>query len=170
MTPLTQKTLKEFREKRLKENEFKCALCGRTITQEEAVVDHIHGTHKSMYPETNKLVRDVICRDCNVLLGKIENQYLRSSKEYKASVDLPTFLERASAYIRKYSDIENFIEKLIHPTEWKTPVIKRSNFAKFRKEVKSKLGVDIEYPKSGKVTKKVKELADKIGWEFEFYT
>ena len=170
MTLLSQKDLKVLREKRLEENGYKCAICKRTITKDEAVVDHIHGTHKTMYPETNRLVRDVICADCNILLGKIENQYLRSSKKYKEEVPLATFLKNVSEYVEKYSRLENFEEKLVHPTEWKQPIIKRSNFAKFRKKVKELLNVDIEYPKSGKLTKKVKELAEKIGWEFEYYS
>ena len=169
MKYLKHSELKSFREKRLKENNYICPICKRKITLENSVVDHIHSQHKSIYPDTNKLIRDVICSDCNVLLGKLENQYLRSSKEYKEQVSLIDFLEGVIIYINKHSRLENFLEPLIHPIEWKQPIIKKSNFNKFKKLVKEKLNKNIEYPKSGKVTRELEKLAKKLDWDFEFY-
>jgi len=166
---LKNSQLKEFREKKLQGNDFKCEICGRTIDFSEAVVDHIHGSHKSMYPETNKLIRGVICSDCNVILGKIENQFLRSSKKYKEKIDLENVLKNISIYINKYKNKNNFKEQLVHPSEWKPKKIKKSSFNKFKKLVKEKFNKNVEYPKSGKVTKQLKILSEKIEFKFEYY-
>jgi hypothetical protein len=169
MKVLKRKELKEYRENKLKENDYRCLICNRKIDLNEAVVDHIHGSHKSIYPETNKLVRGVICSDCNILLGKIENQFLRSSKKYKENNKLPDILRKMADYIEKYQNLDNFDEILIHPTEYKEKIIKRSSFNKFKKIIKEKFNKELNYPKSGKLTKEIKIYADKINFEFEYY-
>jgi len=166
---LKKSELKSFREKKLKENNFKCEICGRTIDFSEAVVDHIHSSHKSLYPETYKLIRGVICSDCNILLGKIENQFLRSSKKYKEEIELENVLKKISIYIKKYKNKNNFKDQVVHPSEWKPKKIKKSSFNKFKKIIKEKFNKNVEYPKSGKLTKQLEKLAKKINFEFEYY-
>lgn len=54
---------------------FKCALCGRDFKQDSLpyCVDHNHGTGK---------LRGLLCRWCNVMLGRFENiGYVAPSKE-----------------------------------------------------------------------------------------
>ena len=158
---LKQKDLKELRIKSLPK---KCPICGRELTLEDSVVDHIHTSHKSIYTETYSLVRDVICRDCNIILGKIENQYLRSKRQYKEETDLPTIIRNIAGYVEKYSKLENYDECLIHPKEIKPKKIKKSFFNKLKKEVKEKFNKDIQYPKSSKLTKEIKKYIDLLNF------
>ena len=166
---LKQSELKDLREKILKKNNYICPICERKISIDEAVVDHIHGSHKSLYPETNKLIRNVICRTCNIILGKIENIYIRSPKEYKEQVDLEKILQNISIYINTYKEKNNFDMYLVHPTEWKPKKIKKSSFNKLKKLVKEKYNKELVYPKSGKLTKQIEEYANELDFELEYY-
>ena len=163
---LTQKDLKKLREELFN---GVCPVCGRPTKLEEMSLDHIHGSHKSMYPETNKLCRDLICRDCNVLIGKIENQFLRSSREIKDQIQLPELLRKIADYIEFYAEKENFNELLVHPSEWKPKKIKKSWFNKLAKKYKEDTGKTIEYPSSGKLTKQLQSLSEKFDLEPEYY-
>lgn len=58
-----------LRHRQLAQQALKCALCGDTVLESEAVLDH---DHKS------GLIRGVLHRGCNSLLGKIENNMPRS--------------------------------------------------------------------------------------------
>ena len=57
-----------YRSKTLQEQNSRCALCGDMIF-DDAVLDHDHSTG---------LVRKVLHRGCNSMLGKIENNMARS--------------------------------------------------------------------------------------------
>lgn len=61
--------VKEYRSQQLIKQCNLCALCGEQLAPQEAVLDH---DHKS------GLVRQVLHRGCNSLLGKIENSLPRS--------------------------------------------------------------------------------------------
>lgn len=61
---LKQREIKSFREEQLIRQENKCGLCGEHLPLEEAVLDHDHKTGA---------LRRVLHRNCNVMLGKIEN-------------------------------------------------------------------------------------------------
>jgi hypothetical protein len=65
---LKYKDVKEYRETQLQHQGHKCALCGENIT-DDPVLDHCHKTG---------LLRQVLHRGCNSLLGKIENSMPRS--------------------------------------------------------------------------------------------
>jgi hypothetical protein len=68
MNKLKQREVKEYREQQLLKQGNCCALCGDKII-DDAVLDHDHKTG---------LVRQVLHRGCNSLLGKIENNMPRS--------------------------------------------------------------------------------------------
>jgi len=159
---LKQSDLKKLRERALPK---RCPICNRELTMENSVVDHIHSQHKTLYPETHSLVRDVICSSCNIIIGKIENIYLRCPKDYKEETNLPDILKNISEYIKKYSKIENFDSLYIHPKEVKTKKIKKSWFNKLKKQVKETYGKDLEYPKSGRLIKEIEKYALKLGFE-----
>jgi len=161
---LKRSELKEYRNKIKKD---KCPITNLEFNNNE-VLDHIHKSHKSIYPETNSLCRDVINSEVNVLIGKIENQYLRSSKNLK-QIPLPDLIRKVADYIEFYSDINNYNEKVIHPNEWKVPKIKKSSFNKLKKIVKEKYNKDIIYPKSGKITKLIEKYINELNFEIEFY-
>ncbi len=68
MTRLKQREVKEYRQQQLAQQNNCCALCGDEII-DDAVLDHDHKTG---------LIRQVLHRGCNSLLGKIENSMPRS--------------------------------------------------------------------------------------------
>jgi hypothetical protein len=68
MQKLKNNEIKPYREKQLDYQGQKCALCGEGI-EFDGVLDHDHKTG---------LIRQVLHRGCNSLLGKIENSMPRS--------------------------------------------------------------------------------------------
>ena len=65
---LKSSEVKAYRQAQLKNQDYKCALCGEPV-EDDAVLDHCHKTG---------LLRQVLHRGCNSLLGKIENSMPRS--------------------------------------------------------------------------------------------
>jgi hypothetical protein len=65
---LKTREIKAYRETQLQHQGQKCALCGEDI-ELDTVLDHDHKTG---------LIRQVLHRGCNSLLGKIENSMPRS--------------------------------------------------------------------------------------------
>ena len=65
---LKRTEIKSYRELQLQEQGCLCALCGEQII-DDAVLDHDHKTG---------LIRRVLHRGCNALLGKIENNLPRN--------------------------------------------------------------------------------------------
>lgn len=61
---LKQREIKSYREQQLIQQNNKCGLCGEDLPLEEAVLDHDHKTGA---------LRRVVHRNCNIMLGKIEN-------------------------------------------------------------------------------------------------
>lgn len=95
MRKLKHKEIKIVRDQLMIEQNGLCALCNHDL--DGPCLDH---NHKS------GVIRKVLCRGCNSLLGKIENNLARS----KMTPDkLKNFLNNAEDYIQITSD-------LIHPT------------------------------------------------------
>ena len=90
--------IKEFRTQQLLKQGGCCALCGQSIV-DDAVLDHCHKTG---------LLRGVLHRGCNSLLGKIENAMPRSR------VDLGR-LAAISKNLIGYLTADP-ISELLHPT------------------------------------------------------
>ena len=89
--------IKPYREKQLLAQDQKCALCGEDIS-DNAVLDHDHKTG---------LIRQVLHRGCNSMLGKIENSMPRS----EMTIDrLETFALRLITYMRTQHT------EVLHPT------------------------------------------------------
>jgi hypothetical protein len=89
--------IKPYREQQLSLQDNRCFLCGDVVV-DDAVLDHCHKTG---------LLRKVLHRGCNSLLGKIENNMPRS----KMTLDrLEVFAGRLIEYIKtQHTDIS-------HPT------------------------------------------------------
>jgi hypothetical protein len=94
---LKYKEVREYRQQQLERQDYQCALCGDVII-DDAVLDHDHKTG---------LLRKVLHRGCNSMLGKIENNMPRSRIDrYRLKV----FAERLVDYIEtQHTDIQ-------HPT------------------------------------------------------
>jgi hypothetical protein len=65
---LKYKEIKDYRQQQLEQQQFVCSLCNDYI-EDDAVLDHDHKTG---------LIRCVLHRGCNALLGKIENNMARN--------------------------------------------------------------------------------------------
>ena len=165
MKQLKQSEMKEIRNDFFYNQKEKCLILDTPQDLSEMALDHIHGSHRSMFPETNKLVRGLIHSDVNIIIGKIENQWLRSRTNLKQNHNLPDVLRQIADYIEKYSDIDNFEELLIHPSEKpKEKKLSKRNFKKLLKlfVIKYPKRKEIEYPKSAKLTKKLEILFEEF--------
>jgi hypothetical protein len=154
-TQLKQSDLKDLKVSLCEEQDYICPICNRKQELDSFVVDHQH-TKKI---KGSGLVRGAICRLCNVFLAKSENNCIR----YKISLEeLPNVLRNIADYLEK----EHF--DLIHPTEKQPePKLKKSSFNKLMKVYQGKK--ELNYPKSGKMTKHLKELFTKHEITPEFY-
>ena len=152
MKILKQSEIKQLRGELLKRQNGLCALCGNEI--DSPCLDHSHKRNGG-----TGLIRGVICRGCNALLGKIENNARRN----RIKGPLSFWMCDAARYI------DNSRTEYLHPTEVKKPKkLKKSSYNEVRKHFKGK-GKFHEYPKSGKLTIKLKKAFEKSGIEPEFY-
>ena len=98
MTRLTYSQVAVVRARKLTEQGGACALCGEQPVA--PCLDHCH---------TNGHIRGVLCRGCNALLGKLEN----NRKRYGLGNDLrfAKFCNGVAAYLSRYRFGDVF-----HPT------------------------------------------------------
>lgn len=116
MRKLKQSELATERARMLKEQGGVCRLCSLPLPLSNAVVDHDH---------TTGLVRAVLHRGCNSLLGKVENNAARYGVK-----NIPAFGHGLARYVQDFATDRT---GLIHPKH-KTPDEKRiARNAKARK-------------------------------------
>lgn len=97
MNKLKNKDIKLYREQQLALNNNCCALCGEEVF-DDAVLDH---DHKS------GLIRQVLHRGCNSMLGKIENNMARSRMD----------INRLRVWANNLVDyIQTVHTDIVHPT------------------------------------------------------
>jgi hypothetical protein len=135
------------------EQEGICPICKKKI--KTPCLDH---QHKKRIKGSG-LIRGVICSTCNVFLGKIENNCTRYSISLE---ELPQILRN----IAEYLDKEHL--PYLHPSEVEKPKkLKKSSYNALMKIVGSHQFPS--YPKSGKLTKPLKQLYEDFEVEPEFY-
>ena len=147
MRYLKRSELKDVKLKLLNQQNYICPLCGRTITEEDSVVDHLHKRKADPVIEFGSgCVRMVLCNSCNRVECKIANLVKRFKlpKEY--------FSNLLKYWSKPRTDIVYPIEVPIEPK------IGKREFNKLNKLYKEKTGKELIFPKSGKWTKKLKEL------------
>lgn len=153
---LKQKEIKDVRQKILEEQNYICPICTNPIGELDAMLDH---EHKKRVGGTG-LIRGVLCRSCNVFVGKIENNCKRYGFHIR---HLPRALRRISKYLKKDH------LPLRHPSERKKgPKLKKDSYNRLMKAYCGMARFP-EYPKSGKLTVKLKELFNLYGIKPEFY-
>lgn len=146
--------VKELREKILENQGFKCAICGKTLSEDDTGIslDHQHRLNKNQEIGSDGagLIRGVLCRECNTYEGKIWNNGTRY-KQFKTVKERIEFLKQLIQYY------EAGTYPFIHPTE-KVPLksISKRQYNKLKK-ICPKVP---EYPKSTHLTKRLKELFD----------
>jgi hypothetical protein len=110
--------IKQYRETQLSHQNHKCALCGEAVGL-DAVLDHCHKTG---------LIRKVLHRGCNTMLGKIENNMPRSQMTRER---LGVFARNLLAYIStQHTDV-------LHPTHL-TKEERNEKLARKRKQNRKK--------------------------------
>ncbi|UOK16725.1 putative DNA endonuclease VII [Vibrio phage phiKT1024] len=146
--------VKEVREDILKEQGGVCALCGEEIDEHSgASLDHQHMLKRETVGEDGAgLVRGVLCRQCNVMEGKIWNNMGRYIQPENVQERIE-WLESLISYYRK----DNY--DLIHPNEKPAePKVSKKNYNKLKREYHKDIENGLkkrkfpEYPKSGKMT------------------
>lgn len=138
MTYLSQNQIKEFREGN---KPISCPILD--IKTQDWVLDHDHQTG---------MVRGVISRQANSLLGKVENFYLKMCKGEKE--DLPNTLEAMAAYL------EQETLDVLHPVGLTqlTRKFGNSNNAEAQVEILKEIGASAEEIAACKNVKQRKEL------------
>ncbi len=153
---LKYSAIKDLRNILLKKQGNVCAICKQP--PKNPVLDH---DHKKRVKGTS-YCRGTLCSNCNIYLAKIENNALRYGITQK---ELPKILRRIADY--KEADQTLFI----HPSEKpKSKKLSKRFFKKLQKEYKRKYPnkKEIEYPKSGKLTKSIQQICDEFCIEPEY--
>ena len=150
--------LPALRQQLLDEQEGECPICGLPV--DAPCLDH---SHKKRVKGTG-LIRGVLCRSCNTLLGKIENNCLRYKVSHKA---LPLVLRNMACYLERPH------KNILHPNERERPrKLKKSSYNTLKKLAKA-AGVFSkripDFPKSGLLTKPLEALFSKYDLEPEYY-
>lgn len=149
--------LPKLRDKLLEEQENVCPICNRSVNS--PVLDH----HHVKKINGTGLIRGVLCRSCNVMLGKVENNCKRYNISQK---ELPAVLNNMADYLK-----EDHLS-YIHPSEApKEPKLMKSSYNELTKMMKQDGRYKIpEYPRSGKLTVRLKELFIKFDINPKFYS
>lgn len=95
--------IKGVREDFLDQQGGRCGMCQQVIRSDQAVLDHNHKTG---------FLREVLCRNCNGIEGKIKNLAARGKRQF----DEAWFLKRVLAYWEKHDDDITPEHGLLHPT------------------------------------------------------
>ncbi len=172
---------KELREKILKENNNICPIMNIEIDKDSAVLDHIHASEATGLggEESYGCIRGTIHSYVNIVLGKIENSvvrtglsnYIKKLNSEGVDISLAQILRNMADYLESGAYIsEGF--KYVHHTEVPKPKrFTKTCYGKLVKELK-KQGYKNkipEYPKSGLLSKPLKELFEVYKVEVEYY-
>jgi hypothetical protein len=120
-----------------------CPICDRLIDISNAVVDH----HHKKRVKGSGLIRGVLCRNCNVFLGKIENNCVRYNISQNA---LPAVLSNIISYLIKPH------LPFLHPSE--RPKLKKESYQALKKAMKKDGKKIPPYPKQKALTKPLEKL------------
>lgn len=147
--------IKSLRTEILKEQNYKCAICGKKLTVEDSVLDHSHKYSKSdiIGQDGRGLIRGVLCNACNLIEGKTANAITRYHGKLTVEERIK-FLENLITYYRQGT------KPYIHPTEAVPQKnLSKKNFNKLNKQYVLKYNrKPLEYPKSKKMTKQLEKL------------
>lgn len=135
---------------------------------EEITLDHIHRRFKNqpLGEDDAGFCRGVLCRQCNSWEGKVFNAHRRMGL-HKKELDQFSLLENLIEYGRDKTLVN---QQIVHPTEApKDKKVKKSCYNKLKKTILKEKGKMVEYPKSKKLTKPLKEAFEKYNIEVEYY-
>jgi hypothetical protein len=142
-----------------------CPILKKKFPTENMVVDHLHKKHANLLNLPNAgCIRGVIHRQANSFEGKIANLMIRYGL-HKFDISLPQLLKNTADYL------EQPVYPYLHPSEKpKSKKLSKRFFKKLQKEYKRKYPKkkEIEYPKSGKLTKGIQQICDEFCIEPEY--
>ena len=131
-----------------------CPICRRSI--KDPCLDHSH-TRRN---RGSGLVRGVLCRACNVLVAKMENNCVRYGVVH---MRLPEVLRSMASYLEQ-QDLP-----MIHPSEAPKPsLLKKTSYNKLKRVYDGRAKFP-PYPASRRLTKELEKLFKKHDLEPEFY-
>ncbi len=163
MKQLKHSDIKQIRELLAENQGNVCPICEREFTEKIAKnLDHCHESGK---------IRGVLCRACNSSIeGAFRSKWVRSG--LSKDVDFRQILFNLYLYLDPDSHYG-----MLHPTHSQKPKkLQKRSYQELKKEVErfnefvSKETKVPEYPKSGRLTKKLKELYEKFGIIPKFYS
>lgn len=159
LAQVEQKDLRDFKIRFYEVNEGICPILGKWIPLDKMVVDHQHKLKSEEPDESGKgCIRGIIDNRANQLEGKINNIYKRFGLE--KDILLPDLLRNLANYY-EHNLLHTEEIKYIHPREKpKEPKLQKSRYNRLKKayNLSDKKAKFPEYPKSGKITKKLQEL------------
>lgn len=155
---LMHKDISTLRHLLLKKQKGRCEICGFSLIEDTAAcLDH---QHKKKNKGTG-FIRGVICRTCNLLIAKIENN---ASRYRISNENLPNILIKMAEYLNTPQYLYT------HPTD--KPKVKQLTKLSYNKLKKMMGAVGKKcppYPKTGVLTVKLKECFEFCNLEPEFY-
>lgn len=151
---LKHSDIPKIRKELLEQQNGICPVCDKSINS--PALDHSH-TRKV---KGSGLVRGVVCRSCNVLIAKVENNCVRYGVQKE---ELTQVLRNMADYLEQ-DDLP-----MIHPSEAPKPrQLKKSSYNKLKKQYNGKTKFP-PYPKSKRLTKELERLFKKNDLNPEFY-
>jgi len=156
---LKQADIKQVREQLLKVNEFICPICTQPLLPEDAALDHCH---------QSGLIRNTICKKCNSLEGVWRSRMIRLG------------LKNTISYEQMLLNMHNYLcqppENLLHPSHLPRPrKLMKSSYNELKREMtrcnkflKRPMKIP-DYPKSKRLTKRLKELYEQFGLIPKYY-
>jgi len=158
---LKQKDIKQYRNYLLKKQDYKCPICNRKIHEQDANLDHCH---------ESGLIRGVLCKTCNAYIeGTFRSKWKRSG--------LSKIIAFEELLFNLYSYLDKDFFPIFHPSHTAKPrKLKKMSYNKLKKEIEKtnnylEKPIKIpQYPKSKRLTKRLKELYDQFGIIPEFYS
>jgi hypothetical protein len=155
--------IRPLKEKLWLYNDKKCPVLGREVPLEKMALDHAHKRNDEEYDIDKGVIREALDFRVNAVLGKLENALKRTGLSNDEDFDIGSFLRNAADYFESgaYVDEEGYM--YIHPKEVKKePKVSKRNYNALKKVYSGKRKFP-EYPKSGKLTKGLRELFEEYG-------
>jgi hypothetical protein len=167
MYQMTQKDIKPIREKLHRKNKGLCPILKIPLLPKDSALDHAHQSSK-VSDTVEGQIRSTIHKYANSLEGSMRSKYLRSGVAKYISFE--HFLYNLWLYLMEYR------EPLLHPSHAPKPrkLMKKSynnlkrEIQKYNQYTKKPIKIPF-YPKSKRLTKRLKELYEEFGMFPEYY-
>ncbi len=167
MYQLNQKDIKAYREEILEKQDGICPVLQVKIEEGFATLDHAH--EDSLYSETIEgQIRGVLNKYCNSLEGSMRARFKRSG--VSGIITFEEFLLNLYTYLMEHR------HPLLHPSNKpRTRKLQKRSYQELKREIQevnhylNKPLKMPDYPKSGRMTKKLKELFESFAITPRFY-